>query len=67
MIGSVARALCGGRAHDGARGLRRVLMDEWDPIGVAHSVEAQDEYDTYLGISGACFARVLLKEKSRAT
>jgi hypothetical protein len=35
--------------REGARGLRRVLMQVWDPIGVADVPEAQDEYDTYLG------------------
>jgi hypothetical protein len=33
----------------GARELRRILMDEWDPIGVADIPEAADEYDSYLG------------------
>ena len=35
--------------RDGARALRRLLMAEWDPIGVADVPEAQDEYDSYLG------------------
>jgi hypothetical protein len=34
---------------EGGRGLRRVLMTAWDPIGVADVPEAQDEYDGYLG------------------
>lgn len=29
--------------------IRRVLMDEWDPIGVKDTPEAADEYDLYLG------------------
>lgn len=33
----------------GARELRRILMEEWDPIGVADIPEAADEYDSYLG------------------
>jgi len=33
----------------GARELRRILMEEWDPIGVRRIPEAADEYDTYLG------------------
>jgi hypothetical protein len=33
----------------GSRGLRRVLMEEWDPIGVRGVPEAADEYDSYLG------------------
>jgi hypothetical protein len=35
--------------RSGARELRRILMDEWDPIGVAGVPEAADEYDSYLG------------------
>lgn len=38
--------------REGARSLRRLLMTEWDPIGVAHAPEAQDEYDTYIGHIG---------------
>ena len=26
-----------------------ILMNEWDPIGVSHIPEAQDEYDSYVG------------------
>jgi hypothetical protein len=29
--------------------LRRILIEEWDPIGVQDVPEAQDEYDNYLG------------------
>src|SRR5687768_6066994 len=29
--------------------IRRVLMDEWDPIGVKDIPEAADEYDCYIG------------------
>jgi hypothetical protein len=29
--------------------IRRVLMDEWDPIGVNDVPEAADEYDRYIG------------------
>ncbi len=29
--------------------IRRVLMDEWDPIGVHDVPEAADEYDRYIG------------------
>jgi hypothetical protein len=29
--------------------IRRVLMDEWDPIGVKGVPEAVDEYDRYIG------------------
>jgi hypothetical protein len=34
--------------RSGARELRRILMDEWDPIGVRGVAEAADEYDSYL-------------------
>ena len=33
----------------GARELRRILMEEWDPIHVREVAEAADEYDGYLG------------------
>jgi hypothetical protein len=33
----------------GARELRQLLMEEWDPIHVRGVPEAADEYDTYLG------------------
>ncbi len=29
--------------------IREILMNEWDPIGVSHIPEAQDEYDSYVG------------------
>jgi hypothetical protein len=29
--------------------IRRVLMEEWDPIGVSDIPEAADEYDGYIG------------------
>jgi len=29
-------------------GIRRILLREWDPIGVADVAEAQDEYDSYV-------------------
>ena len=28
--------------------IKKILMDEWDPIGVQNIIEAQDEYDSYL-------------------
>ena len=28
--------------------IRRVLMEKWDPIGVADVLQAQDEYDSYI-------------------
>jgi len=29
--------------------IRKILMDEWDPIGVNDTPEAADEYDFYIG------------------
>jgi hypothetical protein len=29
--------------------VRRILLEEWDPIGVRMVPEAQDEYDGYVG------------------
>jgi hypothetical protein len=34
--------------RSGAAELRRILMEEWDPIGVRGVPEAADEYDGYL-------------------
>ena len=31
------------------RQIRRILMDQWDPIGVNDIPEAADEYDSYIG------------------
>jgi len=39
--------------QSGARELRRILMEEWDPIGVRGVPETEDEYDSYLGPIGA--------------
>ena len=36
----------------GGRGVRRLLMDAWDPIGVRGVPEAADEYDAYVGAVG---------------
>ena len=33
----------------GGSGIRRLLMEEWDPIGVKGIPEAADEYDSYRG------------------
>ena len=33
----------------GAGRLRRLLMRQWDPIGVAGEPHAREEYDSYLG------------------
>ena len=35
--------------RSGARELRQLLIEEWDPIHVRGVPEAADEYDTYLG------------------
>ena len=36
----------------GAAGVRRILMQDWDPIHVDSVPEAADEYDTYVGAVG---------------
>ena len=36
----------------GGRGVRRLLMAEWDPIGVQDWPEAVNEYDSYVGVVG---------------
>ena len=28
--------------------IKKILMKEWDPIGIANIPEAQDEYDAYI-------------------
>jgi hypothetical protein len=33
--------------------VRTILLRDWDPIGVADIVEAQDEYDQYVGTLAA--------------
>lgn len=37
------------RAREIQEGIRRVLLQEWDPVGVADIPQAQDEYDSYVG------------------
>jgi hypothetical protein len=37
--------------------IRRVFIESWDPIGIGKDVEAQDEYDAYLGTMYALLAR----------
>lgn len=34
------------REHHNA--IRRILLDEWDPLEVSNALEAQDEYDSYV-------------------
>lgn len=36
-------------ARDIQNRIRMVLLEDWDPIGVAGVPEAQDEYDSYIG------------------
>jgi hypothetical protein len=28
--------------------IRQILLEDWDPIGIKHIPEAQDEYDAYV-------------------
>jgi len=37
------------RARRYHESIRRILLHDWDPIGVADVAEAQDEYDSYVG------------------
>jgi hypothetical protein len=37
------------RVRDVQEKIRRILLDDWDPIGVKDVPEAQDEYDSYVG------------------
>ncbi len=41
--------------------IRRVLLKEWDPIGVCEIKEAQDEYDSYVG----AIYKILITRKSK--
>ncbi len=36
------------RSNQYQDGIRRILLREWDPIGVVDIAEAQDEYDGYV-------------------
>jgi hypothetical protein len=49
----------------GGREIRRLLMEHWDPIGVANWREAADEYDGYIGPSASCFGNE--RRASRST
>lgn len=42
--------------------IRRVLLKEWDPIGVSEIKEAQDEYDSYVG----AIYNMLIMQKTKA-
>lgn len=37
------------RARQYHNEIRRILLQDWDPIGVSDIPEAQDEYDSYIG------------------
>ena len=37
------------RAREIQESIKRVLLQDWDPIGVSDVPEAQDEYDAYVG------------------
>jgi hypothetical protein len=37
------------RSREIRQHIRRILMAEWDPIGVSDVPEAADEYDSYIG------------------
>lgn len=41
--------------------IRRALLKEWDPIGVADVAEAQDEYDAYV----SAIYKMLISRKLR--
>lgn len=49
------------RARTVQEKVRRLLLDEWDPIGVRNDPEAQDEYDAYVG---PVYARIVNKRGS---
>ena len=51
MLGDFARMADSkhARAAEIQRRIRDVLMQHWDPIGVADFPEAEDEYDSYVG------------------
>ena len=47
------------RAKQYHEAIRAILLKEWDPIGVSHIPEAQDEYDRYVGgVYGLLITRV---------
>lgn len=37
--------------------IREILLKEWDPIGISHIPEAQDEYNGYVGEVYRLFSR----------
>ena len=36
------------RARRYHAGIRQILLHDWDPVGVADVLQAQDEYDSYI-------------------
>lgn len=36
------------RAQNIQKEIHKILLKEWDPIGVSNVIEAQDEYDSYI-------------------
>lgn len=36
------------KARDAHLAIKQILLNEWDPIGIAELAEAQDEYDAYI-------------------
>jgi hypothetical protein len=51
------------RARRYHESIRRILLFEWDPIGVADITEAQDEYDSYVGKIHGMLIRHELRHK----
>lgn len=43
--------------------IRKVLLNEWDPIGVSQFAEAPDEYDGYVAEIDALVARKASQEE----
>ena len=46
--------------------IRRVFLEEWDPIGVRDEPNAQDEYDGYLGGVYELLARAATEDEIAA-
>jgi hypothetical protein len=54
------------RAREIQAAIREVLLNHWDPIGIAGEAAAQDEYDAYVGgvyrvLASGCGAEELAK------
>ncbi len=37
------------RGRDVQEMIRKVALEDWDPIGIKNTVECRDEYDAYIG------------------